>query len=137
MHKLLKAVPRRGHLILVGDIDQLPSVGPGMVLSNHIECSVAPIVRLTEFFRQAAKSRIIVNAHRMPKFSDQAQGSDFYFVEREEPERIQSTLITLMRASAAPSLSSCSFNSTKAAGNFAASRVQFFIFCTLSSGGID
>jgi exodeoxyribonuclease V alpha subunit len=73
-----------------------------MVLSNLIESGVVPIVRLTEIFRQAAKSRIIINAHRinegkMPEFGDQAQDSDFYFVEREEPERIQSTLITLTR----------------------------------------
>ena len=102
MHKLLKAVPPHGHLILVGDVDQLPSVGPGMVLSNLIESRVVPVVRLTEIFRQAAKSRIIINAHRinegrMPEFGDQVQESDFYFVEREEPERIQSTLITLTR----------------------------------------
>jgi exodeoxyribonuclease V alpha subunit len=56
MHKLLKAVPANAHLILVGDVDQLPSVGPGMVLANLIESGVVPIVRLTEIFRQAAKS---------------------------------------------------------------------------------
>jgi exodeoxyribonuclease V alpha subunit len=102
MHKLLKAVPADGHLILVGDVDQLPSVGSGMVLANLIESGVVPIVRLTEIFRQAAQSRIIINAHRinegrMPEFGDAAQESDFYFVEREEPERIQATLIGLTR----------------------------------------
>ena len=102
MHKLLKAVPANAHLILVGDVDQLPSVGPGMVLANLIESSVVPIVRLTEIFRQAAKSHIITNAHRinegrMPEFGDKTQESDFYFVEREEPEAIQSTLIRLIK----------------------------------------
>jgi exodeoxyribonuclease V alpha subunit len=102
MHKLLKAVPANAHLILVGDVDQLPSVGPGMVLANLIESGVLPIVRLTEIFRQAAKSHIITNAHRinegrMPEFSDKTQESDFYFVEREEPEAIQFTLIRLIK----------------------------------------
>jgi exodeoxyribonuclease V alpha subunit len=102
MHKLLKAVPANAHLILVGDVDQLPSVGPGMVLANLIESGVVPIVRLTEIFRQAAKSHIITNAHRinegkMPEFGDKEQESDFYFVEREEPEAIQSTLIRLIK----------------------------------------
>ena len=102
MHKLLKAVPANAHLILVGDVDQLPSVGPGMVLANLIESGVVPIVRLTEIFRQAAKSHIITNAHRinegkMPEFGEKTQESDFYFVEREEPEAIQSTLIRLIK----------------------------------------
>ena len=102
MHKLLKAVPANAHLILVGDVDQLPSVGPGMVLANLIESGVVPIVRLTEIFRQAAKSHIITNAHRinegrMPEFGNKTQESDFYFVEREEPEAIQSTLIRLIK----------------------------------------
>jgi exodeoxyribonuclease V alpha subunit len=102
MHNLLKAVPANAHLILVGDVDQLPSVGPGMVLANLIESGVVPIVRLTEIFRQAAKSHIITNAHRinegrMPEFGDKTQESDFYFVEREEPEAIQSTLIRLIK----------------------------------------
>ena len=102
MHKLLKAVPANAHLIFVGDVDQLPSVGPGMVLANLIESGVVPIVRLTEIFRQAAKSHIITNAHRinegkMPEFGDKTQESDFYFVEREEPEAIQSTLIRLVK----------------------------------------
>jgi exodeoxyribonuclease V alpha subunit len=102
MGKLLKAIPPGGHLILVGDVDQLPSVGPGMVLSNLIESGVVPVVRLTEIFRQAAKSHIIINAHRinegqMPEFGDRTQESDFYFIEREEPEAIQSTVIHLTK----------------------------------------
>lgn len=100
MHKLLRALPTRGHLLLVGDADQLPSVGPGMVLHDLIESKVLPVVRLTEIFRQAAQSRIIVNAHRinegrMPETSDQP-ASDFFFVEREEPEAIQSTLLQMI-----------------------------------------
>lgn len=101
MHKLLRALPRRGHLIFVGDADQLPSVGPGMVLHNFIESGVMPVVRLTEIFRQAAQSRIITNAHRinegnLPEISESTD-SDFFFIEREEPESIQSTLLQMVR----------------------------------------
>jgi len=101
MHKLLKALPRRAHLIFVGDADQLPSVGPGMVLHHFIESGVMPVVRLTEIFRQAAQSRIITNAHRinegsLPEISESPE-SDFFFVEREEPETIQSTLLQMVR----------------------------------------
>jgi exodeoxyribonuclease V alpha subunit len=65
MHSLLRAVPNRSGLILVGDVDQLPSVGPGMVLHDLLESGVVPVVRLTEVFRQAAGSQIITNAHRI------------------------------------------------------------------------
>jgi exodeoxyribonuclease V alpha subunit len=65
MHALLKAVPDHASLILVGDVDQLPSVGPGQVLADIIDSDVVPVMRLTEVFRQAAESRIIVNAHRI------------------------------------------------------------------------
>ena len=100
MHKLLRALPPRGHLIFVGDADQLPSVGPGMVLHNFIESGVVPVVRLTEVFRQAAQSRIITNAHRinegqMPEITESE--SDFFFIEREEPEAIQFTLLQMLR----------------------------------------
>ena len=101
MHKVLRALPRRGHLILVGDSDQLPSVGPGMVLHDFIQSGVMPVVRLTEIFRQAAQSRIITNSHRineggMPELSE-GPDSDFFFVEREEPEAIQATLLQMVR----------------------------------------
>ena len=101
MHKLLRALPLRGHLIFVGDADQLPSVGPGMVLHHFIESGVMPVVWLTEIFRQAAQSRIITNAHRinegqMPEFSESPE-SDFFFIEREEPETIQATLLQMVR----------------------------------------
>ena len=85
MRALLKALPDRCALLLVGDVDQLPSVGPGQVLADMIESAAVPVLRLTEVFRQAAQSRIIVNAHRinqgqMPELTAPA-GSDFFVVE--------------------------------------------------------
>jgi len=65
MHAVLKAVPDKAALLIVGDVDQLPSVGPGQVLADMIASEAIPVVRLTEVFRQAAKSRIIVNAYRI------------------------------------------------------------------------
>ena len=65
MHALLKAVPQSAALLVVGDVDQLPSVGPGQVLADMITSGAVPVVRLTEVFRQAAQSRIITNAHRI------------------------------------------------------------------------
>ncbi len=102
MQKLVKAIPSSAHLILVGDRDQLPSVGPGTVLADLIESGCIPTVQLTEVFRQAAESRIIVNAHRvneglMPELGDKSGDSDFYFLEREEPEAIQATVLKLIR----------------------------------------
>ena len=90
MHSLLKAVPRRAALILVGDVDQLPSVGPGQVLADIISSGAVPVVRLTEVFRQAAQSRIITNAHRinqgrMPEPGDDPS-SDFHLVRCHDPE---------------------------------------------------
>ncbi len=65
MHALVRAIPAGRRCILVGDVDQLPSVGPGQVLADIIGSGAVPVVRLTEMFRQAAESRIIVNAHRI------------------------------------------------------------------------
>ena len=65
MHALLRAVPDKSALLVVGDVDQLPSVGPGQVLADMIASGAIPVVRLTEVFRQAAESQIIVNAHRI------------------------------------------------------------------------
>src|ERR1035438_1553690 len=101
MHSILRAVPLRASLILVGDVDQLPSVGPGSVLKDLIESGVVPVVRLTEVFRQAAGSQIIVTAHRirgglMPELIQKAE-SDFHFVERDEPEQIIAMLEDLVR----------------------------------------
>jgi exodeoxyribonuclease V alpha subunit len=101
MHSVLRAVPRRASLILVGDVDQLPSVGPGNVLKDLIDCGLVPVVRLTEVFRQAAGSQIIVTAHRirrglMPEVVQEKE-SDFHFVARDEPERIATTLEDLVQ----------------------------------------
>ena len=65
MASLIRALPRQAGLLLVGDADQLPSVGPGRVLADIINSAVVPTARLTEVFRQAAQSRIVVNAHRI------------------------------------------------------------------------
>jgi exodeoxyribonuclease V alpha subunit len=102
MSHLLRALPSQGSLLLVGDVDQLPSVGSGLVLRNLIESGVVPVARLTEVFRQAANSRIITNAHRinqglLPEVPARDADRDFYFVEREEPERIADTLVDLVR----------------------------------------
>jgi exodeoxyribonuclease V alpha subunit len=94
MSDLLRAVPRHANVILVGDVDQLPSVGPGTVLRDIIDSGAAPVVRLTEIFRQAAGSQIVTNAHRikngeMPERQGKETKSDFYFVERSDPEQIR------------------------------------------------
>ena len=102
MANLLRALPPKASLLLVGDIDQLPSVGPGMVLRHVIESKVVPVVRLTEVFRQAAHSRIITNAHRineghMPEVPAKDGESDFYFIDREEPDQIAATLVEMVK----------------------------------------
>jgi len=90
----LRALRPATSLIFVGDADQLPSVGPGNVLGDLIESGVVPVVRLTEIFRQASRSRIVTNAHRINRGefpllsrSESHGAGDFYFVERPEPER--------------------------------------------------
>jgi exodeoxyribonuclease V alpha subunit len=100
MHALLKAVPDEAALILVGDVDQLPSVGPGQVLADVIESGAIPVVRLTEVFRQAAQSRIVTNAHRinrgqMPEPGDDP-ASDFHIVRFAEPEEGAAKLIQVV-----------------------------------------
>jgi exodeoxyribonuclease V alpha subunit len=101
MNALLKALPKDAALILVGDVDQLPSVGPGQVLGDVIASGAVPVVRLTEVFRQAAQSRIIVNAHRinqgrMPELKSELD-SDFFFVEATDPEDGVRKLIEIVR----------------------------------------
>ena len=94
--QLVRAIPQRAALILVGDVDQLPSVGPGCVLRDIIDSAQVPVCRLTEVFRQAARSAIVTNAHRvnqgqMPVFPREKVASpdstDFYFIEAADPDR--------------------------------------------------
>jgi exodeoxyribonuclease V alpha subunit len=92
-HQVLKALPPHCQLVLVGDVDQLPSVGPGNVLRDLIQSGAVAVVRLTRIFRQAEKSLIITNAHRvnrgeMPILTPAADGADFLFVEKEDPLEI-------------------------------------------------
>ena len=101
MNKLLGAIPDRTAIMIVGDVDQLPSVGPGSVLGDIIDSDRVPTVRLTEIFRQAASSRIIVNAHRinkgeMPLKSEGPELSDFYFIPAETPEQIHEILLQVV-----------------------------------------
>ncbi|MEW6418647.1 MAG: ATP-dependent RecD-like DNA helicase [Nitrospirota bacterium] len=103
MHHFLKAVPNEATLILVGDVDQLPSVGPGNVLKDIIDSGSVPTVRLDEIFRQSKESLIIVNAHRvnngkMPVFGHSREHpQDFYFFELEEPEKVLEKVIQLCK----------------------------------------
>ena len=90
MNALVRAIPDGAALLLIGDVDQLPSVGPGQVLADIIASETVPVIRLTEVFRQAAQSRIITNAHRinhglMPDTAPE-EGSDFFFVPADGPE---------------------------------------------------
>ena len=103
MQSLLKAVPDRAAVLIVGDIDQLPSVGPGQVLADIIGSQAVPVVRLTEVFRQAAQSRIITNAHRInegktPDLGTPAGNTDFYFVQAEDPEQAVARILTLVQS---------------------------------------
>ena len=102
MHALLKAVPRSAALLVVGDIDQLPSVGPGQILADIITSGAVPVVRLTEVFRQAAQSRIITNAHRinqgcLPDLRKPEGDSDFYFVQADDPDIAVRLIIELVK----------------------------------------
>ena len=100
MHALLRAVNPGTRLILVGDVNQLPSVGPGNVLRDLIASGCFNVVRLTRIFRQAAQSDIIVNAHRINGGEQIPLGKpsrDFLFIRRENPDAIISAMITLIR----------------------------------------
>jgi exodeoxyribonuclease V alpha subunit len=101
MNQLLRALPAGACLVLVGDVDQLPSVGPGTVLADVIASNVAPVVRLTEIFRQAGQSWIVRAAHCVnhgenPGSAPAGQG-DFYFVEANKPNEILGKLIVMVR----------------------------------------
>jgi exodeoxyribonuclease V alpha subunit len=101
MNQLLKAVPPWACLVLVGDVDQLPSVGPGNVLRDLIDSQAAPVARLTEIFRQAEQSYIVRAAHavnrgEMPESAPTPEG-DFFFIEANEPETIVDRVMALVR----------------------------------------
>jgi exodeoxyribonuclease V alpha subunit len=103
MHHLLKAVPVKATLILVGDVNQLPSVGAGNVLRDIIASGAVPVVELNEIFRQAKESLIIVNAHRInggqipPLKPSRDKLDDFYFIELEDPEEVLKTILDLVK----------------------------------------
>lgn len=95
MHHLLKAIMPGTRLILVGDVDQLPSVGPGNVLHDIIESGIIKVVRLTEIFRQAGESMIVVNAHKINKGLKprlNAKGKDFFFISKKNQDDILYTI---------------------------------------------
>jgi len=101
-HQFLRAVRSEACVIMVGDVDQLPSVGPGSVLADLIASGVVPVVRLTEIFRQAAESRIVstayaINQGRMPNLTTPEGLGDFYFIEANEPEAIQDLIVKLVK----------------------------------------
>ena len=102
MYHLLKALPSQATLIMVGDVNQLPSVGAGSVLKDVITCAKVPVVELKDIFRQAGHSRIVVNAHRintglMPELgAKKGHLEDFYFIEQDEPEQALRTVMELV-----------------------------------------
>ncbi len=99
---MLEALPARAQLVLVGDVDQLPSVGAGAVLADTIASEAATVIRLTEIFRQAAQSKIVVSAHeinhgRIPELESPANAtSDFYFIARDDPQAARDTIVELV-----------------------------------------
>jgi exodeoxyribonuclease V alpha subunit len=100
---LLRALRSSAQLVMVGDIDQLPSVGAGAVLGDVIASEAATVIRLTEIFRQAQESKIVISAHQInagtvPDLEAPAEGviSDFYFISREEPEAARQTIVELV-----------------------------------------
>ena len=101
MNALLKAIPPHMKLILVGDIDQLPSVGAGNVLRDIIDSEQFPVIRLTKIFRQAQSSRIILNAHRInagefPNLSN-GRNTDFFYIEEEKPKLAAKKIVELVK----------------------------------------
>ena len=101
-NQLLKAAATRSAVIFVGDVDQLPSVGPGQFLADLIDSGAVPVIRLTEVFRQAATSRIVRSAHQInqgvfPSLPARGEDSDFYMVPAEEPETIAQTVVELVK----------------------------------------
>ena len=102
MYHLLKAIPQTATWILVGDVNQLPSVGAGNVLKDIISSSSVPVVELTEIFRQAKESLIIVNAHKInkgifPYLKPTGPKDDFYFIDEEAPDEVLKTILKLTK----------------------------------------
>lgn len=101
MNNLMKAIPAGMRLVLVGDIDQLPSVGAGNVLRDIIDSKRIPVIRLTRIFRQAQESRIVMSAHAINNgvFPDTSNGkhTDFFFIQQEEPEQAVDTIVKLVK----------------------------------------
>lgn len=108
-HQLIRAIPKRAAVVWVGDIDQLPSVGPGTVLRDLIDCKQFAVCRLTEVFRQAAESAIITNAHRVnrgevpvmpePETPGGKVSSDFYFMSQDDPDAAAKRLVQMVKHS--------------------------------------
>lgn len=102
MHSLVRAIPDRARLVLVGDVDQLPSVGPGLVLRDLIESGAAPVARLTEIFRQDRESQIVMNAYRVnegrpPEFHlPPRPEDDCVFIPEADPEALVQRVVTLV-----------------------------------------
>ncbi len=128
MHALLKALPDEAGLLMVGDIDQLPSVGPGQVLGDLIGSHALPVVRLTEVFRQAAQSRIIESAHRInrghiPDLAKAEPGSDFHFVVAEDSDQAVARVLELVR--------------TRIPGRFGFDPIRDIqVLCPMNRGGV-
>ena len=101
MNNLMKAVPASMRLIMVGDIDQLPSVGAGNVLRDIIESGKIPVIRLARIFRQAQSSRIVISAHAINqgRFPDTSNGkdTDFFFIQQEDPEKVAGEIVNLVK----------------------------------------
>jgi exodeoxyribonuclease V alpha subunit len=99
---LLDAIPVAAQLVLVGDIDQLPSVGAGAVLTDVIDSNTATVIRLTEIFRQAAASKIVTSAHRINSGelpildAPRSDTDDFFFIERDDPIKARETIVELV-----------------------------------------
>ncbi len=107
-YHLISAIPPAGRLIWVGDVDQLPSVGPGCVLHDIIASNTVPVTRLTHIFRQAAQSWIVQNAHRIhhgelpeypPSKSDRRPEHDFFFIEAADPAKAADLVVQLVSKS--------------------------------------
>ncbi len=101
MHHLVKAIPLMAAVVLVGDVNQIPSVGSGNVLHDIIASGQVPVVKLQEIFRQARESRIIVNAHRinagnLPDTDAPSSRSDFYFIEKDDPEQVKEIVLRMV-----------------------------------------